>query len=355
MKIWTVCDPNPPAEAGELHALPQPSVRATMPSPMHPLRPFKHVPAVEARAAGIALGVGLALTAAKFFGYFITGSAVIFSDALESLVNLAAGLFALYSLAVAHRPADASHPYGHGKVEFLAAGIEGGMILVAGIVALVKAVDVLRTGESAINQGKLGIALVLMTVALLVNGGLGLYLVRIGRRVGSVTLEADGQHLLSDAWTSVATLVALAIVKLTGWVWADPVAALLVAGYILWLGVRLLRKAEAGLTDRQDVDDDRLLRKLLDAHLPGQSAEPTVCGYHKLRHRHAGRYHWVDFHLVVPADWTIHQGHDVATRIEEELESALGEGNATAHVEPCTAGECDRCAARAPTVSESTS
>lgn len=310
---------------------------------MPAVRPFAHVPRPEARAAGVALGVGVVLTGVKFFAYFLTGSAVIFSDALESVVNLAAAVFALYSLAVAHRPADDSHPYGHGKVEFLAAGIEGGMVLFAGLVALVKAVDVMRNVDGGLRHRNLAAGLVLMAAALLVNGVVGWYLVRTGRRHQSVTLEADGQHLLSDAWTSLATLGALGVVKLTGWGWFDPAAAVLVAAYIIWVGVGLLRRAEAGLTDRQDRDDDRLLRKVLDGHLPRGGREPTICSYHKVRHRHAGRYHWVDFHVVVPADWDVRRGHEVASAIEEELEQAVGEGNATAHVEPCTTGRCGRC------------
>ena len=306
-------------------------------------RLFAHVPRAEARAAGIALGVGVVLTGVKFLAYFLTGSAVIFSDALESIVNLAAALFALYSLAVAHRPADASHPYGHGKVEFLAAGIEGGMVLIAGVVALVKAADVARNPAAALNQQNFGVGLLLMAAALSVNGSVGWYLVRTGRRHRSVTLEADGQHLLSDAWTSLATLAALGVVRLTGWAWFDPASAVVVAAYIVWVGVGLLRRAEAGLTDRQDAEDDRLLKEVLDAHLPGGGREPTICSYHKLRHRHAGRYHWVDFHVVVPADWDVRRGHEVASAIEEELEQAVGQGNATAHVEPCTAGACGRC------------
>jgi cation diffusion facilitator family transporter len=308
-----------------------------------PTRLLQHVPRAEARAAILAIAVGVLLTSAKFTGYFLTGSAVIFSDALESIVNLAAAVFALYTLAVAHRPADDSHPYGHGKIEFIAVGFEGGMILIAGLISLVKAIELFGALEDGLNQGNLPAAIALMAGALAVNGVTGLYLVRTGRLLGSVTLEADGHHLLSDAWTSVAALAAVAAVKITGIVWLDPVAAVIVALYIGWVGVGLLRRAEAGLTDRQDKQDDALLRSILDAHLPGGEKSPAICSYHKLRHRHAGRYHWIDFHMVVPATWTVQQGHDAATAIEEELEAALGEGNATAHIEPCVQATCGRC------------
>jgi cation diffusion facilitator family transporter len=302
---------------------------------------FAHVPAEEARAAMLALVLGVILTAVKFLSYFLTGSAAIFSDALESIVNLGAGTFALYSLIIAHRPADESHPYGHGKIEFLSAGIEGGMILVAGIVSLVKGIESLLHPE--LQSGNLLLGSLLMGATLVVNGVVGISLIRIGKRRGSVTLEADGQHLLSDAVTTLATLAALAIVQMSGWAWADPLAAIGISIYIMWIGVRLLSRAEAGLTDRQDEADQKLLASILDAHLPQGTGEPKICSYHKLRHRHSGRYHWVDFHLVVPANWDIQRGHEVATNIEEEIEQALGEGNATAHVEPCISGKCARC------------
>jgi cation diffusion facilitator family transporter len=307
-------------------------------------RLFGHVPRDESRAALVALLAGSALMALKFVAYFLTGSAVIFSDAVESIVNVAAAAFALYSIVIAHRPADASHPYGHGKVEFISAGFEGGMILVAAVVSAVKAIDDLLRRRD-LSTGRLDWALALMALALLVNGALGFWLVRTGRRQGSITLEADGHHLLTDALTSVVAIVALSVVRVTGWRWADPVAALLVAAYISRTGVRLLGHAVGGLMDRQDVEDEALLRRILDSHVGTGGKDPRICGYHKLRHRHSGRYHWVDFHITVPPDWNIDRGHKVASSIEYEIEQALGEGNATAHVEPCTDVACGSCAA----------
>lgn len=309
---------------------------------------FAHVPRAEAAAALLALGVGVALMGVKFTAYFLTGSAVIFSDALESIVNVAAASFALYALHYAHRPPDPAHPYGHGKIEFLAAGFEGGMILLAAAVAAVKAADALWRG-ARIQEARLEVGLLLMALALVVNGVVGLHLLRTGRKQKSLTLIADGKHLLSDAVTSVAALAALVVVSLTGRTWADPLAAFLVAGYIGWMSVGLLRHAFAGLMDKQDAEDERLLRQILDAHTGPGGAEPRICSYHKLRHRHSGRYHWVDFHISLPAGWDIDRGHRVASAIEEEIEAALGEGNATAHVEPCgeAGGACGICATEA--------
>lgn len=293
----------------------------------------------------LALVVGSALMGVKFVAYFLTGSAVVFSDAVESIVNVAAAGFALYSIVLAHRPADATHPYGHGKVEFFSAGFEGGMILVAALVSALKAGgDLLRGGD--LRVGRLDLGLALVAAALLGNGATGSYLLRTGRRRGSLTLIADGHHLLTDALTSVVALAALGVVRVTGWRYADPVGALVVSLYIGRTGVGLLRHAVAGLMDRQDARDEALLRGILDAHLAPDGKAPIICGYHKLRHRHSGRYHWVDFHITVPAHWNVDQGHQVASAIEYEIELALGEGNATAHVEPCMAGTCGTCPPR---------
>jgi cation diffusion facilitator family transporter len=303
---------------------------------------FRHVPADESRAVMLSLGVGVSLLCVKFVAYFLSGSAAVFSDAMESIVNVAASSLAMYSIFLAHLPADANHPYGHGKIEFLSGGFEGGMILLAAVVAIVKAIDDLIRGGPLGGAG-LDWGLALMAATLPVNGLVGLYLVRTGRRKNSVTLVADGHHLMTDAVTSVVALLALGVVRLTGWRYADPIGAAAVSLYIARTGFRLLGQAVGGLMDRQDAQDESLLRGILDRHLGAAGAEPRICGYHKLRHRHSGRYHWVDFHITVPPDWDIARGHKVASAIEYEIEQALGEGNATAHVEPCEEPDCASC------------
>jgi cation diffusion facilitator family transporter len=303
---------------------------------------FRHVPADESRAVLLSLVVGVLLLCVKFVAYFLTGSAAVFSDAMESIVNVAASSLAMYSIFLAHLPADANHPYGHGKIEFLSGGFEGGMILLAAVVAIVKAIDDLIRGGPLGGAG-LDWGLALMAATLPVNGLVGLYLVRTGRRKNSVTLVADGHHLMTDAVTSVVALVALGVVRVTGWRYADPIGAAAVSLYIARTGFRLLGQAVGGLMDRQDAQDEALLRGILDRHLGAAGAEPRICGYHKLRHRHSGRYHWVDFHITVPPDWDIARGHKVASAIEYEIEQALGEGNATAHVEPCEEPDCASC------------
>jgi cation diffusion facilitator family transporter len=304
---------------------------------------LRHVPRIEARAALTSFSAAILLLLLKFIAYFLTNSSAIFSDALESIANVAAAGFALYALHMAHRPADSDHPYGHGKIEFLSAGFEGSMILTAALVAVLQACDAILH-RADIHSEYIGLGLGILAVALLVNASVGFTLARVGRHVGSAALKADGQHLMSDAITSVAAIAGLIVIRLTGWKYADPFAGLLVAAYIGHTGLTLMRGAVSGLMDEQDASDDKLLKSILDAHLGPNGVEPHVCSYHKLRHRHSGRYHWVDFHLMVPPRWDVQRGHDVASDIEDEIEKALGIGNATAHIEPCDASGCTLCA-----------
>jgi cation diffusion facilitator family transporter len=301
---------------------------------------FRHIPRAEAAAAATSLIVSVVLLATKFWAYYLTGSAAIFSDALESIVNVAAAGVAAWSLYLAHQPPDPKHPYGHGKVEFLSAGFEGGMILLAALVILERAIEEMIRGPGV---ERLEWGLVLIFFAGMINGVVGLVLVRLGRRSSSMTLVADGRHLLSDAVTSFGVFAALVLMHFTGWAWADPIAAVLVAVYISYMGIDLLRHSAAGLMDQQDVADEKLISGILDAHTRAGGSAPRICSYHKLRHRHSGRYHWVDFHIYVPANRDIARGHEVASAIEYEIEQALGEGNATAHVEPCKQTDCENC------------
>ena len=304
--------------------------------------PFASIPPTEVRAVSISLTVSVVLLSIKFVAYFLTNSAAIFSDAVESIANVMGAMMAFYALVVAHSPADEEHPYGHGRIEFLSAMFEGGMVLLAAVFIFIRTLDAIWHGEF-VQEQQVELGLALVALALVVNGSVGLYLIRTGRRQGSMTLEADGKHLLSDALTSVAVLVALGLVRLTGWVYFDPIAALFMATYIAWMAIGLMRRAGARLMDRQDVEDVRLLKDLLDTHVGPAAVEPRICAYHKLRHRHSGRCHWVDFHIQVPAVWTIKHAHDVAGAIEGEMERALGEASATAHVEPCPTADCPWC------------
>lgn len=305
-----------------------------------------HIPKSEAQAATISLVVGITLLIIKFSAYFITESTAIFSDAVESIANVLGSTVAFYSLVVAHRPADKEHPWGHGKIEFLSAWFEGGLILMAAVFILIRTLDALWTGE-LLREQSLDTGLILVVLAMLVNAGVGLLLMRVGKRRNSMTLEADGKHLISDAVTSVGVLLALVIVRITGWKYLDPIAAILMAGYIAWLGSSLVRKASAGLMDKQDAPTQRRLEELLQSHVGPTTHEPQICAFHKLRHRRNGRFLWVDFHISLPPDTPLRQAHATAGTIEHEVEKQFDECDATAHIEDCRLPECPVCQLRA--------
>ena len=302
---------------------------------------LSRIPGVERRAALLSLGVSAVLLAVKFVAYFLTGSSAIFADALESVVNVLAALLSLYALAVAHLPADSDHPYGHGKIEFLSAGAEGSMIVLAGVVILVHGGHALLHPD--LVRSRLDLGLVLLALALGVNALVGIYLLETGRRRTSAALAADGQHLLADAVVSGAVVAAVFVVRLTHQAWVDPAAALAVGLFVVWTGERVVRKSAAGLMDEQDEEDRRLLEGILEGHLGPTGKQPRICSYHKLRHRHSGRYHWVDFHLLLPARFELEMAHRIGSAIEHEIEQALGQGDATAHLEPCVSPHCANC------------
>lgn len=301
-----------------------------------------HAPA-EYHVALVALLLGLALLGIKLLAYLLTGSSAIFSDTVESVANVVAGGFALFSVSLAARPADADHPYGHGKVEFLSAGFEGGLVLAAAIVMTVQAIYALFFHPNTVDHLAIGTAC--MVLAILINGSLAIVLIRRGKKGGSLTLVADGKHLLTDAVTSMVALVALGIIYFFHWPAADPLLALLIAVYVAHVGVSLLKDSASGLMDKQDLADEVILKKVLDSHVGQNGKEPHICSYHKLKHRHSGRFHWVDFHIMLPTDFNVRTAHDIASSIEYEIEQALVPGNATAHVEPCKDPGCQcRCA-----------
>ena len=288
------------------------------------------------RAVVISLAVSVVLLAAKYQAYRLTSSTAILSDALESIVNVVAAVFAIGALIFAGRPADRNHPYGHGKMEFLSAAFEGGLIAFAALVILYEVVQSLIHGVE-LRSLDLGLAIVLG--AGLVNLALGYYLVRAGRRYDSLTLIADGRHVLADFYTSAGIVVGLLLVRITGLTVLDPVVAAVVALNLMWTGVRLIRQAAAGLLDEEDPALlDRLLG-VLGPHL-GQG----VIRVHHLRAIRSGRFHHVDAHLVVPEFWSVERSHELAEELGERVMKDLGvEGEMTLHTDPCHRIYCRMC------------
>jgi cation diffusion facilitator family transporter len=288
------------------------------------------------RAMAISLVVSVGLLAAKYQAYHLTGSTAILSDALESIVNVVAAVFALGGIIFAGRPADRNHPYGHGKIEFFSAAFEGGLIAFAAVLIVYEVILSLLRGPD-VRALDVGVPIVLG--AGLVNLLLGWYLVRTGRRYDSLTLVADGRHVLADFYTSAGIVIGLLLVRFTGIAWLDPVVAAVVALNLMWTGFRLVRQAAGGLLDEEDTALlDRLL-EVLQPHL-GRG----VIRVHHLRAIRAGRFHHVDAHLVVPEFWSVERSHELAEDLAERLIKEVGvEGEMTLHTDPCHRVYCRMC------------
>ncbi|MGH7421733.1 MAG: cation diffusion facilitator family transporter [Candidatus Rokuibacteriota bacterium] len=288
------------------------------------------------RAVVISLGVAVVLLAAKYQAYLLTGSTAILSDALESIVNVVAAVFGLGGIIFAGRPADRNHPYGHGKIEFLSAAFEGGLIAFAAVLIVYEVILSLLRGPD-VRALDVGVTIVLG--AGLVNLLLGWYLIRAGRRYASLTLVADGRHVLADFYTSAGIVIGLLLVRFTGLAWLDPVVAAVVVLNLLWTGFRLVRQAAGGLLDEEDTGLlDRLL-EVLRPHL-GQG----VIRVHHLRAIRSGRFHHVDAHLVVPEFWSVERAHELTEDLAEHVMKELGvEGEMTLHTDPCHRIYCAMC------------
>lgn len=279
-----------------------------------------------ARYALISVAAALATIALKGGAYLLTGSIGLLSDALESLVNLAAALVALLALWVAARPADAEHTYGHTKAEYFSSGFEGVLIFLAAASIMYTALRRLLHPQAIEAPG---IGLAISAAATAINFGTARVLFAAGRRNDSITLEADAQHLMTDVWTSVGVIVGVGAAVLTGWHRLDAIVAIAVALNVLRTGGKLLWRSMLGLLDTALPDDMvGTIRAILDAH----SAEGVR--YHALRTRQAGARRFIAFHILVPGGWTVQRGHDLLEAIEEQIRAAVPNSTIDTHLEP---------------------
>jgi cation diffusion facilitator family transporter len=293
--------------------------------------------AARLRAGRLALGVGTLVFLGKAGVWLGTGSTAVLSDALESVVNIVAAALLLWSLAVAARPADRDHPYGHGKVEFFSSGVEGGLIAVAALLILGESARALWRGPDVRHLDAGTAALAVLTAA---NAGLGILLVRTGRRARSVALVADGQHVLTDVWTSVGVLLGLVAVRLTGWTPLDPLVAIAVAVNILRTGWKLVREAVGGLMDEAD---ETLLGRVAEALEAGR--RPWWIDVHSLRTFGSGALRHTDFHLAVPRYFDAERLHEIHEELRHVVLAATGmPGDVIVHFDPCRPRQCPACA-----------
>ena len=278
------------------------------------------------RYAWLSIAAAVATITMKAAAYFLTGSVGLLSDALESMVNLVSAIVALLVLRLVSRPATDEFSFGFSKAEYFSSGFEGGMILLAAGVIIITALPRL---VNPIPLEKLGIGLIISIIASLINLAVSLVLTRAGRRYNSITLEADGKHLMTDVWTTAGVLVGIALVWLTGWLRLDPVIAILVAINILFTGYRLLVRSGQGLLDVAVAPEEMSsVKSILDSY------KDQGVSYHALRSRQAAARKFMVVHLLVPGDWSVKKGHALAEQVETRVMKDISNANIVTHVEP---------------------
>jgi cation diffusion facilitator family transporter len=283
------------------------------------------------RAMGASLAVAVLMLAGKLGAFALTGSTAILSDALESVIHLAATGIAAVSLWYAAKPADEQHPYGHGKIAYFSSGFEGALILLAGAGIVAAGVEALLTGP---ELEQLGLGLLITAALGLVNLALGLYLIRTGRRTNAVVLVANGQHVLTDMWTSLGVVVGVGLVWATGAEWIDPAVAILLGLNITWTAFGLMRTAYGGLMERAAPEETARVLAVLDQARHGGRIE----GFHHVRHRRVNDQVWIETHLLFPDALPLEEAHRRATAVEGALHALFPRDavQVTTHLEPAS-------------------
>lgn len=280
------------------------------------------------RFAWLSVAAAVATITMKTAGYFVTGSVGLLSDAAESLVNLVAAVVALVVLKIIAKPADSDHEFGHSKAEYFSAGLEGAMIFIAAGFIIAAAIGRLMDPQPFES---VGLGLVLSVLASVVNLVVALILLRAGREHNSITLTADGKHLMADVWTSAGVIVAVLLVWLTEWWWLDPVIALAVALNILYTGYSLLVEAGGGFMDKAMEGEDRAdVDRILDSHRDPKRRIDV----HEVRTRVSGRQRFIEFHVLVPGKWSVEHGHDILEAMEDDLRDRFPGVHISSHLEP---------------------
>ncbi len=284
------------------------------------------LPPALKRYAWLSIAAALATILLKGWAWWLTGSVGLLSDALESFVNLAGAMMALAMLSLASQPADDNHAHGHGKAEYFSSAFEGLLIFLAAVGIAYTAIERLLNPQPL---EAVGVGLGVSVAASIINLITSRILMDVGHRYKSIALEADAHHLMTDVWTSVGVIVGVGLVWASGWLWLDPVIALLVALNIVWTGWQLLQRSAAGLMDVSIPEADiRAIEDILDRYRR-QELE-----FHALRTRQAGTRAFISFHLLVPGRWSVQQGHDWSERIEADIRQAIPYAHITTHLEP---------------------
>ncbi|MES2559973.1 MAG: cation diffusion facilitator family transporter [Bacteroidota bacterium] len=291
---------------------------------------------IKIKAIRNVLIAGIAIMLLKFIAFFITHSNAILSDALESIINVVAGAFAYYSLKVAAKPKDMDHPYGHGKIEFISAGFEGGLILLAGTIIIGKSV---MNMIHPVDIHRLETGAILAIIAGASNFLLGRFLVHTGKTHASITLVADGKHLQSDAWSSLGLVLGIVCIHLTGWVWLDNVFAIIFGCVIIFTGYKLVRKSLAGLMDEADEAIINDVIRVLNEH-----RNANWIDIHNLRIVQYGSSYHIDCHLTLPWYNDLKVSHDELKNIEDLIATKFNNKvEFFIHPDPCLPFSCSLC------------
>ncbi|MGB5848066.1 MAG: cation diffusion facilitator family transporter, partial [Ignavibacteriaceae bacterium] len=290
---------------------------------------------LKRKAALISLILSAILFLGKLVAYFITGSAAIFSDASESVVNIFATSMALYSIILSSKPADESHLYGHGNIEFFSAGIEGVLIFLAAIIIIYHAITDLLKGP---ELESLNIGVIIIAVTGGINFALGYYLIKTGKKTDSLTLIADGKHILTDSVTSVGVVIGIILVMITDIVILDPIVAIIVALNIIVTGYKLIRVSIGGLMIETDPE---LLQKI--STILSEMKKEYWIDVHELRYWRSGDRLFIDFHLILPYYFTIEQTHKEEKDIDVKLQKVFINSQIKIHFDYCRTELCRFC------------
>lgn len=291
----------------------------------------------------LSIGAALLTIALKTYAYWLTGSVGLLSDALESLINLVAAIIVLITLSIAARPPDDNHAYGHEKIEYFSSGAEGIMILLAALSIAATAWERLWHPQG-LQQLDLGIGISIL--ASLINLIVARILIGVGHRRHSITLEADGKHLMTDVWTTVGILMGITLIAvanhsevtmalakdwgMAGWEILDPIIAILVAVHIVFAGLQLIRRTVAGLMDAALPEEEQSrIVEVLDRYVAAEQID-----YHALRTRYAGARRFMSVHVLVPGEWTVQRGHDLVETMELQIMALFDSIDIDTHLEP---------------------
>ena len=282
------------------------------------------------------LVVSILVLVIKFWAYNFTGSQAVFSDAVESIVNVVTGITLLITIIYAAKPADDDHPYGHGKAEYFSAALEGGLIIFAGITIVLEAVRSFfeKRQIREIDQGQ-----AIIIVASVINLLWGTYLLQLGKRIRNLAIQASARHLLSDFWTSAGVLVALTLVKFTQQTWIDSLTAIAAAVFLLWNGLKIIFQS---MNELMDAGDDKLLSEILEIFKKNLSK--GIIRIHHTRVMRSGTYHHIDSHVVVPEFWDVTTSHERTDAFSKKFfDNYSHDGEIHFHVDPCRRAYCRVC------------